>query len=95
MRHVVPLQPSGGRGVTDRSRRAYLGLARLFLVVGSAVGLVGALDALLGLELFRGSPVGTALFLLVIGGLLHWTATTAPRRSDDEADGGERVASDD
>jgi hypothetical protein len=82
--------------VTDRSRSAYLGLAKLFLVVGGAVGLMGVVDVLFSVELFRGSPVGTAVFLLAIGGLLHWTASTAPRREDDErTPQGERAPSDD
>jgi hypothetical protein len=74
--------------VTENSRRAYLGLSKLFLAVGGVAAVMGAADRVLGLEIFRGSPVGTSLFLLVVGGLLHWTATTAKASGEvqDEAD---------
>ncbi|CAN5796017.1 hypothetical protein BH23DEI1_BH23DEI1_09300 [soil metagenome] len=71
--------------MTDGARRAYLGLARLFLLVGGVVAALGIANGLLALELFQGSPVWTSLFLLGIGGLLHWTATTAERRDDEPA----------
>lgn len=78
--------------MTDGSRKVYLGMARLFLLIGAVVGLLGLGDQVIGLDVFRGSPIGTALFLLAIGGLLHWTATTAERRIEqpDEGEARER-----
>jgi hypothetical protein len=73
--------------VTDAARKVYLGMARLFLLIGAVVGLVGLGDQVIGLDVFRGSPIGTALFLLTIGGVLHWTATTAERRIERPDDG--------
>jgi hypothetical protein len=64
--------------VTERRRRAYLGLARVFLVVGAVMAVLGLADAWLGLGVFRGNPLWTALFLLAIGALLRSTALGAP-----------------
>jgi hypothetical protein len=68
--------------VTDRSRGVYLGMARLFLLVGAVVGLLGLVDQILAQGIFRGNPIWTSLFLLGIGGLLYWTATTAESRAE-------------
>lgn len=69
----------------DEARRVYLGMARLFLIVGGVVAALGLADLAFGLELFRGSPVLTSLFVLTIGGALHWTARTAPRQTEEPA----------
>jgi hypothetical protein len=66
--------------VTDVSRRAYLGLGYGFLVLGLVVAALALLDLVAGLDLFRGSPLGTALFLALIGGLLIWTVRQADRQ---------------
>jgi hypothetical protein len=63
--------------VTDPARRAYLALGRGFLVVGGAIAALAIADAALALGLFRGSPLGTAVFLAVVGGLLVWTVRQA------------------
>jgi hypothetical protein len=68
--------------MTDGKRTVYLGMARLFLIVGGVVGLLSLADRALTLDVFRGNPIWTSLFLLGIGGLLHWTATTAERRPE-------------
>jgi ABC-type branched-subunit amino acid transport system permease subunit len=60
--------------VTPRSQRAYLSLASIFLAIGAAGVVLGVLDAVLGLGLFRGNPAPTALFLLAIGAALRFTA---------------------
>ncbi len=60
--------------MTARSQRAYLSLASVFLIIGGAGVVVGLVDAVLGLDLFRGNPAPTALFLLAIGAALRWTA---------------------
>ncbi len=76
--------------MTDTSRRAYLGLGYGFLVLGLVVAGLSVLDLVVGLDLFRGSPLGTALFLALIGGLLVWTVRQADRqRAAAERDGGE------
>lgn len=66
--------------MTDVSRRAYLGLGYGFLVLGLVVAALAVLDLVAGLDLFRGSPLGTALFLALIGGLLIWTVRQADRQ---------------
>lgn len=90
--------------MTDTARRTYLGLGRGFLGVGLAVAAFALLDAALDLGFFRGSPLGTALFLALVGALLLWTvrqadAERARRAADDvvgdldaasEADGAAR-----
>lgn len=64
--------------MTERRRRAYLGLARFFLVVGAVMAALSLANAWLGLGVFRGNPLWTALFLLAIGALLRSTALSAP-----------------
>jgi hypothetical protein len=72
--------------VTPRAQRAYLSLASVFLAIGgTGVGL-GLVDAAFGLDLFRGNPAPTALFVLAIGAALRWTAARAEVRADDAAD---------
>ena len=63
--------------MTDTARRAYLALGRGFLVVGLAIAAVAILDAVASLGFFRGSPLGTALFLSLVGGALLWTVRQA------------------
>ncbi len=77
--------------MTERSQRAYLSLASIFLAIGTAGVALGVLDATFGFGLFRGNPAPTALFLLAIGGALRWTAIRgeivpeeAPEVVDDE-----------
>ncbi len=92
--------------MTDASRRAYLGLGYGFLVLGLVVAALAVLDLVVGLDLFRGSPLGTALFLALIGGLLVWTVRQADgqRRAaegavaaevDGEAEGAEETSNPD
>ena len=66
--------------MTDASRRVYLALGRAFVAIGAGVALASLLDRMLGWGFFRGSPVGTAAFLVVIGALLLWTVSQADRR---------------
>lgn len=78
--------------MTDTARRTYLGLGRGFLGVGLAVAAFALVDAALDLGFFRGSPLGTALFLATIGALLLWTvrqadAERARRAADAAGDG--------
>lgn len=76
--------------MTDRARSVYLGMARLFAIVGGVIAVSGIVDAVLGLGIYRGSPVWTSLFLIAIGALLHWTARSAEARPDEvEVEGGE------
>lgn len=56
--------------MTEASARTYLTLGRMFVFLGGLVALASLLDRALGFGFFRGSPVGTALFLLIIGVLL-------------------------
>lgn len=79
-------------GMTDASRSVYRGLGRAFVAIGGIVALGSVLDRVLGWGSFRGSPVGTALFLLLIGALLLWTVRQAdagrasePAAADDGA----------
>ena len=55
------------------SRRTYLGLGRAFVAIGGMVALISLMDRAFGWGFFRGSPVGTAAFLVVVGALLLWT----------------------
>lgn len=64
----------------DRSRRAYRMLANLFLAVGAGFLLAAGVQAVTGRRWFQGNPVPVAALLLVVGGLLLWTARSAPRR---------------
>ncbi len=74
--------------MTDAARRAYLALGRGFLVVGVVIAALAIADAVANLGFFRGSPLGTALFLALIGGALLWTVrqADAQRAQDDAAD---------
>jgi hypothetical protein len=67
-------------GMTDASRRVYLGLGRAFVAIGGIVALGSVLDRAFGWGFFRGSPVGTAAFLVLIGALLLWTVRQADAR---------------
>lgn len=66
--------------MTDSSRRVYRALGRGFVAVGGGVALASVLDRALQWGFFRGSPAGTALFLVAIGVLLLWTVAQAERR---------------
>ena len=57
----------------DDRRRAYRGIALFFLVVGGAVLVVAAAQAVLDFAFFRGDPARVALFLMAIGAALGWT----------------------
>jgi hypothetical protein len=78
--------------MTDASRRVYLGLGRAFVAIGAIVALGSVLDRAFGWGFFRGSPVGTAAFLVLIGALLLWTVRQAdarPAPAAAEADAGD------
>jgi hypothetical protein len=75
--------------VTPGSKRAYLSLASVFLAIGGAGIGLGLVDAAFGLDLFRGNPAPTALFVLAIGAALRWTAVRAEVRHDDAEERGE------
>jgi|GEM_PF-1298541 len=75
--------------MTDRSRSAYASLASLFLAIGTAGVVLGIVDAAFDLDLFRGNPAPTSLFVVAIGVALRWTARSAapaPASDDGEAD---------
>ena len=82
--------------MTDAARRAYLALGRGFVLVGVVIAALAIADAVAGLGFFRGSPLGTAVFLALVGGLLLWTVRQADaqrarrrrRRADGRNDGG-------
>lgn len=79
--------------MTPGAQRAYLSLASVFLAIGGAGVGLGLVDAAFGLQLFRGNPAPTALFVLAIGAALRWTAVRAEIRhegadQDDGPDGG-------
>ena len=79
-------------GMTDASRRVYLGLGRAFVAIGGIVALGSVLDRAFGWGFFRGSPLGTAAFLVLIGALLLWTVRQAdarPAPASAEADAGD------
>ena len=75
--------------MTDPARRAYLALGRGFVLVGVAIAALAIADAVANLGFFRGSPLGTALFLALVGGALLWTVrqADAQRAEDEAADG--------
>jgi len=66
--------------MTDAARRVYRTMGRGFLVVGGGVVGASLVDRLLTLDLFRGSPLGTGLLLVVIGALLLQTVAQADRQ---------------
>jgi len=71
--------------VTDAARNAYLALGRGFVLVGVAIATLAIVDAVANLDLFRGSPLGTALFLALIGSALLWTVRQADAQRAEEA----------
>ena len=81
--------------MTDASRRVYLGLGRAFVVIGGVVAAGSVLDRAFGGGFFSGSPLGTAAFLVLIGGLLLWTVRQADAAAalagDDVAGEGEEA----
>ena len=76
--------------MTPGAQRAYLSLATVFLAIGGAGVGLGLVDAAFGLDLFRGNPAPTALFVLAIGAALRWTAVRAEVRADDVTERDER-----
>jgi hypothetical protein len=64
------------------SRRTYLALGRTFVAIGGLVALFSLLDRAFTWGFFRGSPVGTAAFLAVVGALLLWTVRQDNRRAE-------------
>lgn len=75
--------------MTDAARRAYLALGRGFVLLGMVIAVLAIADAVANLGFFRGSPLGTALFLALVGGALLWTVrqADAQRAEDEAADG--------
>ena len=77
--------------MTDAARRTYLALGRGFLLVGVVIAALAIADAVANLGFFRGSPLGTAVFLALVGGALLWTVRQADaQRAEDDADEAER-----
>lgn len=74
--------------MTDAARSAYLALGRGFVLLGVVIAALAIADAVANLGFFRGSPLGTAVFLALIGGALLWTVrqADAQRAEDDAAD---------
>ncbi len=70
--------------MNEDSRRVYIGLGRAFVAVGGIVAVGSVMDRVFGWGFFRGSPVGTALFLVAIGALLLWTVRQADSRPTSE-----------
>jgi hypothetical protein len=64
------------------SRRTYLALGRTFVAIGALVALFSLLDRAFTWGFFRGSPVGTAAFLVVVGALLLWTVRQDDRLAE-------------
>ena len=71
--------------MTDAARRTYLALGRGFLVVGVVIAALAIADAVASLGFFRGSPLGTAIFLAAIGGALLWTVRQADAQRPEQA----------
>lgn len=71
--------------MTDAARRAYLALGRGFVLVGVAIAALAIVDVVANLGFFRGSPLGTAVFLAVVGGALLWTVRQADAQRAEEA----------
>ena len=63
--------------MTDAARRTYLALGRGFVVVGVAIAVLAIADLVANLGFFRGGPLGTAVFLTLVGGALLWTVRQA------------------
>ena len=74
--------------MTEAARRTYLVLGRGFLLVGTVIATLAVADLVADLGFFRGSPLGTALFLALVGGALIWTVrqADAQRARDAAAD---------
>ena len=71
--------------MTDAARRAYLALGRGFVLVGVVIAALAIADAVADLGFFRGSPLGTAAFLALVGGALLWTVRQADAQRAEEA----------
>lgn len=71
--------------MTDAARRAYLTLGRGFVLLGVAIAAVSIVDALANLGFFRGSPLGTAVFVTLVGVALLWTVRQADAQRAAEA----------
>lgn len=82
--------------MTDAARRAYLALGRGFVLLGMVIAVLAIADAVANLGFFRGSPLGTALFLALVGGALLWTVRQADaQRAEEEAADGAAVEPED
>ncbi len=71
--------------MTDAARRVYLAMGRGFVLVGVVIAALAIADAVANLGFFRGSPLGTAVFLALIGGGLLWTVRQADAQRDQDA----------
>lgn len=71
--------------MTDAARRVYLALGRGFVVVGVVIAALAIADAVADLGFFRGSPLGTAVFLTLVGGALLWTVRQADAQRAEQA----------
>ncbi len=63
--------------MTDSARSVYRAMGRGFLLVGVAIAALAIADAAFDLGFFRGSPLGTAIFLALVGSALLWTVRQA------------------
>jgi hypothetical protein len=73
--------------MTDSARRVYRTLGLAFVSLGGGVALVSLLDRIANLGLFRGSPLGTGLFLVVVGALLLQAVAQGARRGNRDPGG--------
>ena len=71
--------------MTAAARRAYLALGRGFVLVGVVIAALAIADAVADLGFFQGNPLGTAVFLSLIGGALLWTVRQADAQRDQDA----------
>lgn len=71
--------------MSDAARRTYLALGRGFVLVGVAIAALAIADVVANLGFFRGSPLGTAIFLTLVGGALLWTVRQADAQRAEEA----------
>jgi hypothetical protein len=79
--------------VSDSARRVYLAMGRGFLGLGGLIAALSIADAAFDLGYFRGSPLGTAIFLALVGAALLWTVRQADaQRADDRGDGADAAA---